>query len=142
MILLSVVQLSTYDTRSWGKWNFILSERELEKAASYTEEKAKGMFVMARLITRIIISQRLSVVPSEIQIAIGPYGRPKLKNNSDIDFNIAHSNGVIIVALSDEGKIGVDVEQQRSIVFSDFKSFLIPEEIRMVESSTSRNEFF
>lgn len=54
------------------------------------------------------------------------YGRPFLDNG--IDFNISHSGAYAACALSDHGRIGLDIEAIRPIRLADFKGQMTPAE--------------
>jgi 4'-phosphopantetheinyl transferase len=44
-------------------------------------------------------------------------GRPNLVGRDDVDFNISHSDGIVVCALAvGEGRVGVDVERSTPIV--------------------------
>jgi 4'-phosphopantetheinyl transferase len=47
------------------------------------------------------------------------YGRPRI--HESIDFNISHSGAYVVCAISDEGRVGVDIEEIKPIEFDDFK---------------------
>jgi len=84
----------------------------------------------ACLIGRLLLIEGLKNYgfDSEIlqKIKYTPYGRPYLKKN--IDFNIAHSEDMVICGISNKTKIGIDTELVRPIEIKDFKSQLRSEE--------------
>jgi len=60
-------------------------------------------------------------------------GKPYLKT---IDFNISHSANRVLLAFSQQGKLGIDVEQIKPIVLADFRSFFTNEEWLDIENNT------
>lgn len=42
-------------------------------------------------------------------------GKPYLTNVDNVDFNISHTKGMVICGITDNGKIGVDVEHNRKV---------------------------
>lgn len=75
------------------------------------------------------------------KILYDEYKRPFI--NLNIDFNISHSGELIVCALSDKGKVGVDVEEIRSVKIEDFKDVLsISEYNKVVISKDRDNQFF
>ncbi|MCR4672895.1 MAG: 4'-phosphopantetheinyl transferase superfamily protein [Lachnospiraceae bacterium] len=76
-------------------------------------------------------------------ISAGEHGKPFLKGHYGINFSISHSNGIVLLALSDSG-IGADIEKIRV-----FKPGLISRILTQAEQDTflrssedSREEFF
>jgi 4'-phosphopantetheinyl transferase len=52
-------------------------------------------------------------------IFIDHFGRPFL--NHEIDFNISHSGGYVVCALTSEGRLGIDIEEIKPIDFKNLK---------------------
>jgi 4'-phosphopantetheinyl transferase len=68
--------------------------------------------------------------------------RPYLRN-TEIDFNISHSGNYVICAISCNSKIGIDIEEIKSIAFIDFKNvFSIREWSEIEKSSDPTLKFF
>lgn len=75
----------------------------------------------------------------EKEIIYNKYGKPYLKNK-EIYFNLAHSNGVIVVAVSSR-EIGVDIQRitfKKDVIIRAFNS----KEQEMVRSSLVKEEEF
>jgi len=69
------------------------------------------------------------------------YQRPYF--NEDFDFNIAHSGEYTLCAISKTCKVGIDVEEIRPTVLTDFKSqFTMEEWDRITTSVNSLNAFY
>jgi 4'-phosphopantetheinyl transferase len=63
-------------------------------------------------------------------------GKPVWKNNNCFfDFNISHSNGLILIAVSKTVKVGVDVEKIRELKRLSFKMVMLPEEITRIKET-------
>ncbi len=61
------------------------------------------------------------------------YKRPFLADlKMELDFNISHSQGIVVCALS-ENKIGIDVEIIETIIPSEYKSVFTIQEFRNIE---------
>lgn len=65
---------------------------------------------------RYLLAKRLNRSESTLEIRRGVLGRPFLAEPSGWpgDFNLSHSGGWIVCALSDQGRVGVDVEQMEA----------------------------
>lgn len=70
----------------------------------------------------------------ESDMRINEYGKPIL-NDSKINFNISHSEGIFLMALSSE-MIGIDIEKVRDIDYIGISKRIFKEEIK------SSEEFF
>ena len=63
---------------------------------------------------------------------IDTYGRPEI--DAPIDFNISHTDGRVIAALTDAPKIGIDIERIRSIDPKEFYRVFTDEEVVYIGS--------
>jgi 4'-phosphopantetheinyl transferase len=69
------------------------------------------------------------------------YGRPYF-DQGPIDFNISHSGSSVVCAVSDEGTIGVDIEEIHAIEIGDFHKQFRPEEWAKIMSSDDKHTQF
>lgn len=70
-----------------------------------------------------------------------PYGKPYF--DESINFNISHSGKYVVCALSDEGPIGIDVEEVRDINIDNFRQvWTVNEWKRLNKSFYVNREFF
>ncbi|MEO6527831.1 MAG: 4'-phosphopantetheinyl transferase superfamily protein [Gemmatimonadaceae bacterium] len=75
-------------------------------------------FVVGRLRLREILGAALGVAPAEVPIRIGVHGKPALARaaqSAGVRFSVAHSDDLLVVALSRAGDVGIDVERIRPI---------------------------
>jgi 4'-phosphopantetheinyl transferase len=71
------------------------------------------------------------------------YNRPYLDLPTAIDFNISHAGNYIICAVTDHGKIGVDIEKIHEVDISDFSGQLTEEELLLIKEAPDKYaEFF
>lgn len=68
------------------------------------------------------------------------YNRPYL--NDSIDFNISHSNGIVLCAIGKGVKLGVDVEAISEISLLDFKTVMTAEQWDTIYRSKSSHDTF
>lgn len=69
------------------------------------------------------------------------YGRPYLED--DLDFNISHSHCAVVCVISNEGKIGIDVEELKPVSIADFKNEFSNEEWNnILNSKNTYREFY
>ena len=88
----------------------LLSEDEVDRATRFHFEQHRNRFVCCRGIVRMILSAYLHCAARDIHFEYGPNGKPLVDG---LYFNVAHSNGLALVAVSISHEIGVDVETVR-----------------------------
>lgn len=86
-----------------------------------------GKIILIKALERLGINRQLS----ELKYAY--CGKPYFENG--IEFNISHSGSYIVCGLSDDAKIGVDIEEIRPIIVSDFSGIFQIEEWNSIMSS-------
>lgn len=92
----------------------LLSPLEHERANRFRFERHRVEFVVARSLLRMSLGRELGCHAVDLKIEYGPYGKPFLESNrlhSSIEFNLSHSNGLILIACGYSMRIGVDVEK-------------------------------
>lgn len=108
-----------YDVRgsSLGELQQILSADERERAARFRFPKDRNCFVAARGLLRVILGRYLDADPRELRFGYTTHGKPFLTTQSAADplrFNLSHSDGLILYAITRGREIGIDVERVRS----------------------------
>jgi 4'-phosphopantetheinyl transferase len=91
----------------------VLSEEEVDRAARFHFRKLRDSFVLTRGILRHLLGRYLGVPPAAIRISYGSKGKPALADNKLLQFNMSHSGDKAIIALTRDCAIGVDVERVR-----------------------------
>ncbi len=100
------------------KWETILADDERRRAADFRRERERSRFVVGRALLRIILGRYLDVDPVELQFGYGQRGKPLLADSgthSALRFNVSHSQGLALYAVTREHELGVDIEYARSI---------------------------
>lgn len=87
-----------------------LSDEEKARAAQMRVPAVRAEFVAGRALLRRVLGAALGVAPAAVVMAAGPTGKPRVMAASGVDFNVSHSRGLILVAISRAGAVGVDVE--------------------------------
>jgi len=91
----------------------ILSADEVERAKRFHFPKDQDRFIQARTTLRTILASYLQIDPRGVKFEYGRYGKPALANRQPdppIHFNLSHSDNVALVAVTQVGSVGVDVE--------------------------------
>lgn len=122
----------------------LLSEDELLRWGEYCFEKDRDMFFVGRILIRSALSCCTEIHPSKWRLTNQRFGKPEISFPSldqQVDFNISHSDGLVLCAVSQIGKIGIDVESiVRPNITADMISFaLSPREIQSVRTVALRH---
>lgn len=81
----------------------------------YRFQADRDMFLLGRVMARALVGQALGVGPRDWEWREGPRGRPEIADPAAagrVSFNIAHSAGLVVCAISSDGTVGVDVEHR------------------------------
>ena len=94
-----------------------LSAGERNRAGTMIEERAVRQYVVSRAMQRRILSGYVGALPSEVHFGYVAMGKPTLARPNDIGltFNTTHSGDLVIVAVTANRDVGVDVERVRSV---------------------------
>ena len=88
----------------------LLSQPECDRAARFQFARDRHRFVVSHAILRLTLSRYLNCDPEQIQYQIQENGKPLLANMPQLHFNLAHSHELALIAVTQLGEIGVDVE--------------------------------
>ena len=96
-----------------------LSAEERSRAERFVFDRDRNFWAACRGILREILSLYLNRHPGNIEFIREPGGKPRLgrrreKSEPQIMFNVSHSNGLALVALTLEQEVGIDLEKVRS----------------------------
>lgn len=93
-----------------------LEDDEVHRADRFHFERDRRAFTVSRGFLRHVLGRYLTTNAEALRFAYGPYGKPTLNGEhkqSSLRFNMSHSRGVGLVAVTDTKEIGVDVEYIR-----------------------------
>jgi 4'-phosphopantetheinyl transferase len=113
-----------------------LAPDECERADRFHFERDRTAFVAGRGLLRHLLGRYLGQKPEHIQFVYGTHGKPTLSpiHQTTLQFNLAHTQGVALYAVTDGRTIGVDLEYQRAV--SDVESlaarFFSAQEAQMI----------
>lgn len=97
-----------------------LSDEERTRAARFVRPEDQMHFVLAHGGLRAVLAHYLECDPAVLRFYIGATGKPALLRKGpgdyDLRFNLSHSHGRMLVAVSDGQEVGIDLEQVRQNV--------------------------
>jgi 4'-phosphopantetheinyl transferase len=92
----------------------LLDSQETYRYNSFFHVRDKQRFGFAHTARRRILARHLGVHPSEIQYEYGAFGKPRLpahRSREIVEFSFSHSGEMALLAISQMGPIGVDIEK-------------------------------
>ncbi|WP_018753428.1 4'-phosphopantetheinyl transferase family protein [Paenibacillus sanguinis] len=113
----------------------LLDDEELAIYASYKVDFKKVEFLVGRCLAKMALGQLLHVQPSDISFSKNEFGKLFVKNQSGPPyFNLSHTDGMVVCAVSASGEMGIDVEKTLNDYFDLMKYVYVPEEIDWVNA--------
>ena len=127
-----------------------LSKDELERVARFRFEASRGEYIVSRGTLRALVGLYLEVPPQELRFVYSEYGRPSLAPGTSsrlLNFNIAHSGDVVLLAFAEGRQVGIDVEKLRrdfatSEIAERFFSIAEREALRALPQDQRHEAFF
>jgi len=89
-----------------------LAADENARAARLRRPLDRSRFVAARGLLRLLLGQALDLTPHSLRFTYGPHGKPALAGNGP-HFNLSHSDGQALFAVSATREVGIDIERIR-----------------------------
>lgn len=91
----------------------LLTAEERSRAAAHRTEKLRRRAVVSRGFLRCVLARYLAIEPEAVQLRYTAYGKPYLASEPwrpTLRFNLSHSGGIALVAVTGEREVGIDVE--------------------------------
>jgi len=115
------MQFERYEIHIWHQDLALSSAEEKEKTQLLSlDEKARASrfrfpihrrrFIAARSFLREILGLYLNISPAEVHFSYNEHRKPAISHPT-LHFNLAHSNDIAVVALTQQFDIGVDIEK-------------------------------
>jgi 4'-phosphopantetheinyl transferase len=116
-----------------------LGPDEQERAARFHFEQDRKHFIVARGVLRAILGRYLNRSPECLSFCYSSYGKPALAGESELNtirFNLSHSYGVALCAVTRGRDVGIDLERIRcGLAGAQIAGrFFSPKEIAMLQA--------
>lgn len=121
------------------RYRSLLSQDETDRAMRFVFEKDRNHYIVGRGLLRTILGGYLGLEPAQLTFVYGPHGKPALQSGQSaqaIEFNLSHSNDLVLYAFNLNRRIGVDVEYLIPMTdMDDFaEQFFTPRESAWINS--------
>ena len=115
-----------------------VSKTRIKKSSRYFHERDKNLSVGVE----VLLNHALDKIGITNPVFdIDKYGKPYLKNYSDVHFNLSHSEGYVACAVSDS-PVGVDIEYVTDIDLNLAKQFFYGTEYEYVLNNNDQKKAF
>ena len=122
--LRSPIKIASDDVHVWGfsldvggadltAASHSLSRDEVERADRLVSERNRRQFIAAHTGLRDILSRYCGRHPQELLFHRTAAGKPFLASETAIRFNLTHSHGRSLIAITSDREVGVDLEKLR-----------------------------
>jgi 4'-phosphopantetheinyl transferase len=93
----------------------VLSTDEVARAHRFHFHAHRNAFIVNRARLRFLLAQYLACTPAAINFRYGEQGKPVLVDaeNHGLTFNLSHTDGLALVAITERRHVGIDVELVR-----------------------------
>ena len=115
----------------------LLSPDETDRAQRFRFAMHRIQFIAGRSMLRSILGGYLNIPPKDLAFRYNSYGKPFLADHFDFGatrFNLAHSHGLGLLAVTRGREVGIDLEQMRPEVetLALAERFFAPEEVKVL----------
>jgi 4'-phosphopantetheinyl transferase len=118
------VEISPADVHVWGfmldtdradsaHLAHYLSEEEQERATRLVSGPLRRRFMAAHAALRVVLSRYCGQDPKRLLIRRTSKGKPFLGDDTALRFNLTHSHGRALIAISGDRDVGIDLEKIR-----------------------------
>lgn len=89
----------------------LLSDDEQARCARLHFAGHRHEYLITRALVRTVLSQLVTLPARTLRFADNAYGRPSLIQWPELSFNVSHTDGMIALAVAENGQIGIDIER-------------------------------
>ena len=97
-----------------ARYRALLSRSELQQEPRFHFARDRRRYLLTRALVRTVLSRYAGLAPTDWEFRTNPYGRPEIANGGpmagQIVFNVSHTHSLILLGVTRDRAIGVDVE--------------------------------
>jgi 4'-phosphopantetheinyl transferase len=91
----------------------LLDRDEQERAERFKFPAPRHQYVISRALLRRALGTYLKIGAREVRFCATANGKPELPASSDLRFNLSHTQGATVFAITRRRQVGIDVERIR-----------------------------
>lgn len=123
----------------------VLSRDELARSERFHTSQLRDRYIAGRSWVRSVLASESGLHPASVSFRYLDLGKPVVQYPPNaLDFSLAHSANVALLAVGPPGGLGVDVERLTAGVYDPASADLVmsSDELRWIESHTDRDRAF
>jgi 4'-phosphopantetheinyl transferase len=133
------------------RYQSLLTLEEQKRQARFYFARDRQRYLVTRALVRVVLSKYTAIDPHTWTFNVNSYGKPRIANADDrtqrISFNISHTNSLILLGVTVDMALGVDVENYcvRDAPVDIADRFFAAEEVaelRALPEALRRERFF
>ena len=123
------------DERLHAAYRELLSAEEKAQEPRFYFERDRRRYLVTRALVRTVLSRYAPIDPRDWVFSANRYGRPEIANaevrDASLSFNISHTHSLIVLGVTRERALGVDVENvaARAVSTDIADRFFAPAEV-------------
>lgn len=123
----------------------MLTRDERLRGEAFHFERDRHSHLVTRALVRTVLTKYVSIAPADWRFTVNAYGRPEIGNVDPvarrIRFNIAHTDGLILLAVTAHRAIGVDAENITRIPVLEIAGrYFAAQEIAVLKALSSQQQ--
>jgi medium-chain acyl-[acyl-carrier-protein] hydrolase len=91
----------------------LLSSDELQRADAFVQLADRARYTVTRAALRMLLGQYGNLSPERIEFSYSAHGKPASPKLLPIEFNVAHSGSLGLIAITRGQSVGIDIERIR-----------------------------
>jgi 4'-phosphopantetheinyl transferase len=138
MKIFALNDLETMDDLTFLKLLTNIPDENQKRIKKFAKPDDAKKVLLADILVRYVVASEMKISSKTIEFNHNRYGKPFLKGNYRLYFNVSHSGNWIVCAIDDE-PVGIDIEKIRPIEFETLEQFFSGEEYKMLMAKNPEN---
>lgn len=131
-----VVDLDQIGQARQRRFANLLDSAEHERAGRFCVAGRRLQHIVAHGLKRLVLGRTVGAAPDTLRFGLGDFGKPYLISYESIDFSLAHCDGLVGIAVSTSGKVGLDLEPADRVI----SDLIVSRYFSSVEQSAPRTD--
>lgn len=113
----------------------LLSPEEQVRQARFMQAKDRRQFLLGKVLVRSVLSRYRPLAPAAWTFTTTGHGKPTVAVEPPLRFNLSHTDGLVVCAVTPDFDVGIDVESlSRTANLDVARRFFAPAEVAFLES--------